>query len=190
MNEAILTGKLVSYTYSHTIKGVKIYEGVLAVRRPSGTEDAVLFHSWKTDIQVGKTYCITGEVRTARTPNAYPKKKTYIKLKTVGEYTKPEEEQGDKNEITLSGKLVGKTPIRQTPISRKSIIDFQIEVPQGDSVIYPSLIAWGFTAKQVDSMEEGTEVKISGQLHRREYLKGDGVFYIYEISCFSVEALK
>lgn len=187
MNRAVFTGTVTKYEHSHTIKGVKMYEGELEVPRRSGHIDTIPFHSWKNDIQVGHTYLIEGEVKTSRVANGYPKKKTYIKLKAVNEI--PAHAVG-LNEVRLQGKIAGKNPIRQTPSSHKTVVDFQMILEDKSGNIFPSLIAWGFTAKQIEAVPSDVEIKIVGQFHRREYHKGEDLCVIHEISCFDVEEVK
>lgn len=184
MNKAVFTGTVTKYEHSHTIKGVKIYAGELEVPRRSGYKDIVPFHSWKTDIQIGSAYFIEGEVRTSRITDGYPKKKTYVKLKSIREI--PATAVG-LNEVTICGRIVGKNVIRQTPASHKTVIDFQLAVEEESGTVFPSFIAWEFTAKQVEAIPENAVITAIGQFHHREYRKDTGLYTIHEISCSKIE---
>ncbi len=186
MNEAKFTGTVVSYDYSHSIKGVKMYEGIIEVPRKSGYIDTIPFHSWKTDIKVGESYYIEGEVKTVRVADGYPKKKTYIKPRKI---TAIPEDTAGLNIVTLTGKIVGKNVIRQTPATKKTVIDFQLQVDSNTGVVFPSLIAWEFTAKQVEAFEENSEVRVSGLLQSRDYNKDGEVYKIHEISCCEINKI-
>lgn len=181
MNQGQFSGMVTEYKYSHTVKGVKIYQGKMSIERQSGFDDIITFMSWKPDIEVGKFYSIHGEIRTFR-QEVYPKKKTYIKVKEIKELMEPIYS----NELVLSGILTSRHEVRKTPLGR-TIIEFVVCTQNEKSITYSNLIAWGPLAFKVQDFTEGCEVKVYGRLQSREYTKDNSVYTINEISCMKIE---
>lgn len=179
MNNYIqVAGMVKDVSFSHEIKRVKIYEGILSIERLSGVVDSVIFQTWNNDIIPGEFYTIEGELRTIRT-ESYPRKKTYIKVIRIKRISMPIYF----NKVNLIGTIEHKFPIRSTPFG-KTICDFVLKVESEHSVAYISTIAWGATAKQIENLSEGTSIKIEGRLQKRYYTRADSqkTYGVYEVS--------
>ena len=183
MNEGKFAGTVLDYRYSHSVNGVKIYQGQLSIARNSGVKDIVLFSSWRPDIEAGKFYEIQGEVRTLKR-ETYPKKEVYIKTHTVIELTEPVYW----NEVELSGVMSAKRDLRKTPFGR-IITDFTLCVQNGKSMTYMNSITWNYTAAKIDSLPIGSEIKVYGRLQSREYAKNEITYTVNELSCSKIEVI-
>lgn len=178
MNHIQVAGVVRTISFSHEIKGVKIYEGIIVVERKSGVTDALTFQTWQEDIYPLEYYSIDGELKTIRT-DSYPKKKTYIKAIGIKHLTQPIEH----NEVNLIGTIEDKTPVRCTPLGR-TIDDFIIKVKTGYSTAYISAIAWGIIAKRLENVPNGTNIRIEGRLQKRYFKRAnsDKLFGLHEVS--------
>lgn len=177
MNQGQFSGLVTEYEYSHTVKGVKIYQGKMKIERQSRATDTILFMHWNPDIEAGKFYSIQGELRTFM-QEVYPKKKIYIKVKEIKELDEP----SYVNELTFSGVLIRKNELRTTPFGR-TIIEFMV----ADQTNYANLIAWGAIAFKVKDLIDNCKVEVSGKLQSREYVKDNSFYTVNEISCFRVD---
>lgn len=178
MNHIQVAGMVRNISFSHEIKGVKMYEGTIAVERKSGVVDILIFQTWQDDIHPLEYYSIEGELKTIRT-DSYPKKKTYIKAIGIKHLMQPIEH----NEVNLIGTIEDKTPVRCTPLGR-TIVDFIIKVKTGYSTAYISTIAWGIIAKRLESVPNGTNIRIEGRLQKRYFKRADSdkLFGLHEVS--------
>lgn len=182
MNKVELTGLVTSIKYSHAIKTIEVYEGIISVERHSGIKDEIPFQTTKKDFKVGMFYSIAGELRTFRV-DEYPHKRSYIKVIASKLLYEPDYE----NHIELSGELLHKGELRNTPMG-KTIIDFAVKVPNEKSISYPNIIAWGNTARVIDKVVENSNIHISGRLQSRKYNKSENSeeYQIIEMSVFEV----
>lgn len=178
MNHIQVAGMVRNISFSHEIKGVKMYEGTIAVERKSGIVDILIFQTWQDDIHPLEYYSIDGELRTIRT-DSYPKKKTYIKAIGIKHLMQPIEH----NEVNLIGTIEDKTPVRYTPLGR-TINDFILKVKTEHSTAYISTIAWGIIAKRLENVPNGTNIRIEGRLQKRYFKRADSdkLFGLHEVS--------
>lgn len=182
MNTIYLIGKVQSCDSNK----FSLHRGNLEVTRLSGVKDIIPFYSMKP-LDVDKVYQVSGILDTHKS-SCYPRKTTCVLIRSASEYGS-HSDKDTLNRVFLSGHIVGKNPLRKTPRTDRTIIDFQLEVSEDGRVIFPSLVAWGSLAKKVDSFEDNTEIMIQGQLQSREYKKNDKTYIIHEISCFEAERL-
>ena len=182
MNRIQVAGMVRNISFSHEIKGVKMYEGILSVERHSGTIDLMIFQTWEENIEPGEFYSIEGELKTIRT-DGYPKKKTYIKVTGIKHILMPIY----CNKVSLIGTVKDKSPTRVTPLG-KTICDFVLKVESEHSVAYISTIAWGILAKQLEQIPEGTPIRIDGRLQKRYYHRANSckTYGVYEISAYKI----
>lgn len=202
-NYIILVGKITSEkVFSHEVYGESFYIFNLEIPRLSGTSDLIpvtiserLISNF--DLTIGKEVAIEGQFRSY---NTYENQRSRLVLtvfaKDIKEYEEEtENEEGREkisNEVVLTGYICKKPIYRKTPFGRE-ISDILLAVNRAyNKSDYIPCIAWGRNARFCESMEIGTEVRITGRVQSRMYEKKheDGTIepkVAYEVSVGSLE---
>lgn len=172
--------------------GDTIYEGILAVKRHSGTDDllpisipAELVGS-VTDVTrlYGRHLHMVGEMRSFNKNMADKGRHfTTILIREIADADQAE----DDNRVELEGVICKRPVYRETPFGRK-ICDIMLAVNHGHRSSYIPCIFWGKTAAMVAMQDVGTTIMVSGRYQSREYQKvldiGETVTRITrELSC-------
>lgn len=194
-NQVKVNGMVASeLTYSHEVLGEKFYVMNVVTKRSSGTEDKIpVMVSERlldvTEDHIGENVEIEGEYRSR---NVRENEKSRLELHLFARRIYiAEEEAADRNEIILNG-YICKTPIyRTTPLGRE-ICDVLIAVNRAYSKSdYIPCVVWGRNARFVSGLEVGAQVKLTGRIQSREYVKKHEDFSetktAYEVSVAIVE---
>lgn len=199
-NKATLSGKIVSnFEFSHEIFGEGFYTAMIASDRLSGTKDIIpiMVSGRLVDVKAdwtGQFVKICGQFRSY---NRHEGKRNRLVLHVFArEFEIWEEDRRerptDENEVFLDGFICKDPTYRKTPLGR-DIADVLLAVnrPYGKSDYLP-VIFWGRNAKYVKNMEVGENLKVSGRIQSREYVKElpDGNIETrtaYEVSASKVE---
>lgn len=185
-----LTGKVVEIKKVWQTNGHTVCEGTLQIIRDSGAIDLipVLFND--IIIELNSFISVVGQFRSRDIDiNGKLKVELYVYAQEVSKI----KDICYKNEVFLTGYVCKKPTIRNTP-SGKQISDILIACNYNkDKSAYIPVITWGRCARKSGKFIIGTEVKISGRLQSRKYLKEvNGVFeehIAYELSASSIEII-
>ncbi len=208
-NHLSLMGKVTSEKrFSHEIYGECFYIFDMEVPRLSDTSDIIPVTISERLIQdeklaIGCKILIRGQFRSY---NSYENEKNRLILTVFAKDIFYEEEipeqlqteesrEPSSNEVVLTGYICKKPIYRQTPFGRE-IADLLLAVNRAyNKSDYIPAIAWGRTARFCQSIEVGTEVKITGRVQSRTYEKkfedGTSVTKVaYEVSIGSLEVIE
>ena len=207
-NYLALIGKIISdKKFSHEIYGETFYIFNLEVPRLSGNEDIIPITISERlianfDLTIGRNVVVEGQFRSY---NSYQNEKNRLVLtvfaKDIMDYnSETENQEGEtekeksSNEVVLNGYICKKPIYRKTPFGRE-ISDILLAVNRAyNKSDYIPCIAWGRNARFCESMEVGTEVKITGRVQSRTYEKKfeDGTVetrIAYEVSIGNLEII-
>ena len=214
-NYLTLVGKVTGEKeFSHEIYGEKFYRFSLSIARLSGNADIIpitISERLITDetLTEGKKLLIKGQFRSY---NSFENERNKLILtvfaKDVQELPENEEQEVEvegedgeiakkeemTNEVVLIGFVCKKPIYRQTPFGRE-IADLLLAVNRAyNKSDYIPTIAWGRNARFCQNIEVGTQVKIIGRVHSRQYEKKheDGTVETktaYEVSVCSLEVI-
>ena len=204
-NHITLVGKVTSEKkFSHEVYGEKFYLFDLSVPRLSGNADIIPITISERitefeDLTLDKYITVTGQFRSYNTyVNNRNKLMLTVFAKEVAICENQEEFVPSKevlsNEVILTGYICKKPIYRKTPFGRE-IADILLAVNRAyNKSDYIPCIAWGRNAKFCESIEVGTEVKISGRVQSRLYEKKyeDGTVetkVAYEVSIGSMQVI-
>lgn len=187
---------------NYSIEGENFYEGKLVVGRLSEANDILPFtiseklvKAYNLSLEAGMTVCFSGELRSYN--KIVDGKSRLILSFFVKEVNALEDEdEGDLNELSLTG-FICKDPIfRTTPFNRQ-ICDVLLAVNRTNfnKSDYIPCILWGRNAKFIQSQKVGTKVNLTGRIQSRAYKKevSEGVFEertAYEVSAQSIEIIE
>ena len=196
MNNRITLAGIVNSTleFSHEVYGEKFYNFMISVERKSGTKDVLqclVSELLSENIELGSKIYINGEIRNY---NQHIGEKShsiiYVFVKEVLPY-----DGKDRNEVELNGFICNDTTYRETPLGRK-ICDFLLAVNRRNfKSDYIHCIAWGRNAIRASIFNISDNVKLTGRLQSREYIKKleDGTEEVrtaYEVSTSMVNVIK
>lgn len=181
VNDATITGKLMSMEYSHVHFNEVFYTGILLCQRLSGTYDEILLSIPSKTMHgvppyIGQTLKLHGEVRTYNKTDANGVSHLVVMMFVKDIDYAPEAQH--ENHIELYGVVCRKPVYRKTPYFRE-ICDFMICVNRSSGAhSYIPLIAWGDNARLSSQLIPGDSVRVTGRLQSRVYNKRmeDGTF--------------
>ncbi len=160
---------------SHTTRACAFYRFPLAVERLSGTDDLIniLVPEEKlSELQVrpAPRLLVRGEVRSYNNRSGVGPRLVITVLARELEFTDSDFD----NRAELTGTLCREPTLRRTPMGRE-ISDLMLAVsrPYGRSDYIPC-IAWGAVARRAALWRVGEEVRVSGRLQSRTYIKLEG----------------
>lgn len=197
-NRVTLSGHIVSnFEFSHEIFGEGFYTAMLASDRLSGTKDIIpiMVSDGLVDVKAdwtGSFAKVLGQFRSySRHEGERNKLVLYVFVREFEVWEEDGSERAtDENEIFLDG-YICKNPIyRKTPLGR-DIADVLLAVnrPYGKSDYLP-VIFWGRNARYVKNMEVGENLKVSGRIQSRKYIKQLNEDKTEERTAYEVSASK
>ena len=151
-----------------TIVGIAKDENCVEAARPSGIMDQIPVLVPKE--LIGKRISLKGELLST---NTYDRK---LKLCVYPSETNVST-QPDENRIHIEGFLCKSPNYRITPAGRH-ITDLLVAVHHGKESSYLPCIYWG----DASDLQIGNIISIDGRIQSREYLKGDVIHTVYEVS--------
>ena len=196
LNKAVVSGVLTeNFELDHTCAGVNFYKSTLQVDRRSENSDHIpmLVPEWLLDLEMdyrGKFVKVFGQVRT------YNKKidgRNHVLVRLFAKYLEVfDEEQDHENYVQMRGFLTISPTTRITPNGRiisDAIVAVNREYKHSD---YIPCIFWGKNAVEICKHDASTELKITGRIQSRQYMKllADGgceARTAYEISVGKME---
>ena len=173
-NDAVeLCGEIVGKPeLSHTARDGEYFKFPLAIERLSGTLDivnVVVSRQMMESLEVEPLprLRVLGEVRSFNNRSGIGPKLVITVLAKHMEFT----DDGYANSVLITGSLCKDPNLRRTPMGRE-ICDMMIAVnrPYGRSDYLPC-IAWGSLAREAACWHVGDQVKLSGRLQSRTYIK-------------------
>lgn len=193
-NEVILSGMVVSdVKVIYEIYGKKFYVFDLLIRRLSENVDTipiVVSDEKATQIKEGRYVHVKGKYRSYNVQREDCRSKLVLTVygKEIGFI---EETERDINAIFLNGFICKPVVYRITPFGRK-IADILLAVNRMyDKTDYIPCIAWGNEAESASLLNVGEQVKVSGRIQSRQYMKKidenqEEIRTAYEVSAFNV----
>ncbi len=157
--------------FSHRSRGVDYYVFPLVTRRLSGTADRVSIivseDLARTIPAPGQRLSLTGELRSFTNRSGEGNRlQLYVYAQELGPG-----EGADRNSVLLSGALCRVPVWRRTPMGRE-ICDLMLAVTRRyGRTDYLPCIAWGRTAREASSWEQGRPVRLTGRFQSRNYIK-------------------
>ena len=151
-----------------TIVGIAKDENCVEAARPSGIMDQIPVLVPKK--LVGKRISLKGELLST---NTYDRKLKLCVYPSEAETST----QPDENKIHIEGFLCKSPNYRITPAGRH-ITDLLVAVHHGKESSYLPCIYWG----DASDLQIGNMISIDGRIQSREYLKGDVIHTVYEVS--------
>ncbi len=178
--------------WSHTSYNEDFMRFCLAVKRLSGIKDRLPViasaFTLRENAQKDMRICVRGQIRSY---NEYREKGAHLKLYLFVKEIGKEQENTDKNTVTLEGYVCKKPVYRITPFGRE-IADLLIAVNRsyGKSDYIPA-IAWGNNARFAEKLSVGQKLRVEGRFQSRSYEKvlADGkkeTRTAYEVSVCSI----
>lgn len=170
-NKAYLKGEISNPTFLlQTKMGKNIYEATIRVKRKSGTIDSIPIRLSEDLLESisdeSRFVCINGYFQSLTIEN---KLILYVWVKNLF----PLEKEEYDNNVIISGYICKTNPLRETPLSKKTLLDFMVafnSVANAKSYYFP-IIAWNSTARYVSKLSVGSHVYLSGRIQSREYIK-------------------
>ena len=174
MNKITLRGCLRNIQPSHTIKNIEYDQANLITSRANGKEDVITikFKKYSNRYQEGDLVELTGNVRSysRHLPDGRNKVDLYV-------FTYFDIPQDDKiNYFELDGRVCKIDAMRTTRDGKRNIHlilanNLVIEETGQKLNSYLPCIGWGSIAKELSTLSVNDKVKITGELHSREYKK-------------------
>lgn len=177
-NTATVTGVMVEpFTYSHQVRDINFYTGLLRTDRYSGIADLVPITISEERLgslkqaEAGETISVLGRVRTFdKKSESRPKLFMSVLCKFAA---LADENTAHRNSVSLVGTIC-KTPIIRTTPLGKTICDVVLAVSElNTGSNYIPCIAWGPVAEQLSRLGEGDKISILGRWQSRAYEKED-----------------
>jgi hypothetical protein len=176
-NRIEICGEITSeYEFSHKAYGEKFYKTEVVVQRNSGRFDSIpvivpsIFIGSNLDRQ-GDTVRIYGELRN---PTEFQRRRE--KIGAIYLFAKEFDyvnSNSELNSASLTGRIVRTGRMRET-WSRGIVTDFTLAVCRGyrkEKIDYIPCIAWGRNAIRLNTYDEKKNLKITGRIQSREYIK-------------------
>ena len=174
MNKITLRGCLRNIQPSHTIKNIEYDQANLITSRANGKEDVITikFKKYSNRYQEGDLVELTGNVRSysRHLPDGRNKVDLYV-------FTYFDIPQDDKiNYFELDGRVCKIDAMRTTRDGKRNIHlilanNLVIEETGQKLNSYLPCIGWGSIAKELNTLAVNDKVKVTGELHSREYKK-------------------
>lgn len=148
----------------------------IITKRNNGAEDTLRLEVPKSKIEelkFGDYVVVLGKIKTKKIYSELENKEKVIVYVDALD-VKLMSEDGLSTIISkteLSGYVCGIKPIRKTPESQKSIIDFYISVNDSGKTYYIPTIAWNEDAEAISKLEKGTKIRTTGKLFSRVFYK-------------------
>lgn len=193
-NSAKITGRMIGDLIPCNETGkTKLYKGMLAVKRLSGTFDylPVIVHEKLAETLpdlLDKTVEVIGQISTC---NQHVNGKSRLIVDLFACSINEVGHEDYNNEVVLRGAVCKPPVFRATPMGRE-ICDVMLAVnrPNGRAAYVPCVV-WGREARRVRSANIGETIEVRGRFQSRNYEKQheDGVVEIrvaYEISVAKV----
>lgn len=186
MNSIRLKGVLQNIQDSHQINGIEFSRANLIVPRSDGKEDIlnVRFKKYSNFYAEDQEASFSGNVRSYSEKLASGKNKVELYVFTY--FDQPDLDENDQeytNFLELDGRICKIEELRKTKSGKYNIhliLANNLIVSDGAKKLnsYVPCIAWGETAEKLSKLHVNSQIKITGQLHSREYKKklDDGSF--------------
>ena len=202
MNTIRLKGVLQNIQDSHIINDIEFSKAHLIVPRDDGKEDVlnIRFKKFSNPYQEDQEVSFSGNVRSYSAKLDSGKNKVELYVFTY--FDQPDLDQDDqeyRNFLELDGRICKLDELRQTRNHKKNIhliLANNLIVSDGAKKLnsYVPCIAWGDIAEKLSALHIDSQIRISGQLHSREYKKKllDGSFEFrvaHEVEITSLEIL-
>ena len=182
------------YEYVYSAYGENFYELIVSVKRTSGNLDILKVICSDRIVNINKSIenkevSISGSIRTRNIKN---NDKVHLNVYVYAESVEILDIKNDYiglNEVIINGYICKNSGLRDTPLKRQ-ICDIIVATNRlnGTSDYIPC-ICWGKNAKYVSNLDIGTNIKITGRLQSREYMKNNIIKVAYELSCQTIELL-
>ena len=202
MNTIRLKGVLRNIQDSHTINNIEFSKAHLIVPRENGKEDVlnVRFKKYAIPYQEDQEVSLSGNIRSYSAKLDSGKNKVELYVFTY--FDQPELDENDQeytNFLELDGRICKIDTIRKTRNNKTNIhliLANNLIVSDGSKKLnsYIPCIAWGEIAEKLSQLNVNAQIKITGQLHSREYKKPlmDGSFEFrvaHEVEITSLDVL-
>ena len=176
-NQVILKGFLKNIQPSHTINDVEYDKANLIVKRDSGKEDVInlKFKKFSNPYKEEQEIEIIGNVRSYSRQLADGRNKVDIYVFTY--FDRPDNLEVDIiNQFDIDGRICKIDELRRTAAGKHNIhfilANNIITDIKGQKLNnYLPCVAWGKLAKELTEYHVNDVVKITGELHSREYKK-------------------
>ena len=171
MISAVLVGEATSEPkFSHEAGGIKYFCFPLKVKRLSGFKDHIQImvkEDMVGSIEVGKRISVSGYIRAY----LYQGNSIFnVVALDIGEAPDGSEYL---NEVRLSGIVYRKSTLGET-LDGKRICSFILKAYRSTGKAdYIPAVAWGYNAKRLSSLPEGTEIEIEGRAQTRDAINRD-----------------
>lgn len=202
MNTIRLKGVLRDIQDSHVINDIEFSRAHLIVQREDGKEDVlnVRFKKYSNPYKEDQQITFSGNVRSYSSKLDSGKNKVELYVFTY--FDQPDLDENDQeyvNFLEIDGRICKIDQLRTTKTGKNNIhliLANNLIVSDGAKKLnsYIPCIAWGEAANILSTLHIDSQIKITGQLHSREYKKKfpDGSFEFrvaHEVEICSVEVL-
>ena len=188
MNKIVASGMVCGIEYGYTNKQGEVFiVCAMLCARKSGRADVLhlaIPRKLASNISNDDVIEVVGEIQT-RMFNGHAQ--TKVLVQEVREVT------GQYNDVEIIGQICKEPYIRETPLTKRKITDFAVEIKNGKCRNRIYCIAWGKDAEYVyRALSVGDKVKVKGRLQSRDYEKllDDGTTETrtaYEVSVQQIE---
>lgn len=156
--------------FSHETDGKKYFCFPLKVRRLSGFKDhiqAMVRDDLVGSIEIGEKISVSGYIRAYLYHGVSIFNAVALNLEVVSDDTEY------LNEVRLSGIIYRKSTLGET-LDGKRICSFILKAYRSTGKAdYIPAVAWGYNAKRLSSLPEGTEIEIEGRAQTRDAINRD-----------------
>lgn len=179
MNMINIKGYVRDLKYSHRIKNTEYYKCSLLSRRENGLEDVI-------ELKFKKDYCnfkdgdlieVTGNVRSySHLVNGKNKVDIYVFTNSDMPQAIVQAEGDSWNKVEITGRICKTNPLRELKNNKCNIYftlanNITAEEKNIKLNSYIPIIAWNNLARKISGFKVGDLIKITGELHSREYKK-------------------
>lgn len=186
-----LIGKsLTDFEYSYSAYGEDFYSLRIEVIRTSGIADELMLicsnRAINTNIDIKNKYLsVLGSIRT-RNEDGHLRINVFVE-KLSGLDLDEETDYIGENNVCVEGYICKHSDdVRTTPLGR-TIYDLSLAVNRCcGRTDYLPIIAWGKNAKYLSTLPIGSNIRVTGRLQSRNYIKNDTMMTAYEISAQTV----
>lgn len=188
MNKIVASGMVCGIDYGYANKqGEIFYICAMLCARKSGRADVLhlaIHQKIAVNISNDDVIEIVGEIQTKMLNG---RTQTRVLVQEVREVT------GQYNDVEIIGHICKEPYLRETPLTKRKITDFAVEIKNGKYRNRIYCIAWGMDAEYVyRALSVGDKVKVKGRLQSRDYEKllDDGTTETrtaYEVSVQQIE---
>lgn len=195
-NEVELYGIINSeFQYNHEVFGERFYNVTVKVKRLSETYDIIpcLISERSVDVSKDMTGTFVKIQGAFRSHNKHVDGKTRLMLAVYVKDIRIDESQQEefKNSISLKGYIVKQPIYRKTIESKREITDIILASNRSYfRTDYIPCIFWGRNARTASTFEIGKEIKVSGRIQSRKYIKKISETELYEKVAYEVSISK